>query len=65
MSTERGALKDMALIKLAVSPESEARVRETAGKHGTNVVENGTDSVILEFTGTKENIDSFVEIVRP
>ncbi len=63
--TDSYVSRDMALIKLAVSPETEARIRETAGKHGAHFVETGPDSVILEFTGTKEEIDSFVEIVRP
>jgi acetolactate synthase-1/3 small subunit len=63
--TDSYVSRDMALIKVAISPESEARVRETAGKHGAQVVETGPDAVILQFTGTKESVDSFVEVVRP
>ncbi len=63
--TDSYVSRDMTLIKVAVSPESEARVRETAGKHGAHVVETGPDAMILQFTGTKENVDSFVEILRP
>lgn len=63
--TDSFVSRDMTLIKVAISPEGEARIREIAGKHGAQVVEMGTDAVILQFTGTKESVDNFVEILRP
>jgi acetolactate synthase-1/3 small subunit len=63
--TDSYVSRDMALIKVAITPENEARVRETAKEHGAQIVETGPDAMILEFTGTKESIDRFVEVVRP
>lgn len=63
--TDSYVSRDMALIKVAITSETEARVRETAGKQGAQIVETGPDAVILQYTGTKEKIDSFVEMVRP
>ncbi|HTD23172.1 MAG TPA: acetolactate synthase small subunit [Terriglobales bacterium] len=63
--TESYVSRDMALIKVAISAETKARVHEIIGKHGAQIVEAGSEALILQFTGTKEKIDEFVEILRP
>lgn len=57
--------RDMALIKIAVTPETKARIHEIAGTFGAQVVETGPESLILQFAGAKEKIDEFVEVLRP
>jgi len=63
--TESYVSRDMALVKVAVSAESKARIHEIAGKFGAQIVETGPDALILQFAGSKEKIDEFVEALRP
>jgi acetolactate synthase I/III small subunit len=57
--------RDLALIKVAITGETQARVQEIANKHGAHVVEMGPDALILEFTSTKEKMDEFIAALRP
>lgn len=63
--TDSYVSRDMALIKVANNSQPQKRLQEIAKEHGAEVVDTGPDAMILEFTGTKEKIDSFVEILRP
>lgn len=63
--TDSYVSRDMALIKVGTSPENEERVQEIANKHGAHVADRGADAVILQFTGTKEQMEKFVEVLRP
>jgi acetolactate synthase-1/3 small subunit len=55
----------MALIKVAKTAQNQKQLQKIAEEHGAQEVDSGPDAVILEFAGTKEKIDSFVEILRP
>jgi acetolactate synthase I/III small subunit len=57
--------RDLALIKVAITAESQPRVQEIANKHGAHIVETGPDALILEFTSTKDKMDQFIAALRP
>lgn len=63
--TDCHVARDMALIKVATSAQNQRRLREIAKEYGANLVDSGPDAAILEFAGTKEKIDAFVEVLRP
>src|SRR5260370_29236640 len=52
-------------IKGDMSAETKARIHEIVSKHSAQIVETGAEALILQFTGTKEKIDEFVELLRP
>jgi acetolactate synthase I/III small subunit len=57
--------RDLALIKVAATPESRAEVTNLANIFRAKIVDVAPDSIILEITGTEEKIESLVELLRP
>jgi len=63
--TDSYVARNMALIKVAKTAQNQRQLQKIAEEHGAQEVDSGPDALILEFAGTKEKIDSFVEILRP
>jgi acetolactate synthase-1/3 small subunit len=57
--------RELLLLKVAASPDRRAELIATATAFGGRVVDVGTDAVVLEATGTPEELDSFHELCRP
>ncbi|MEA3350949.1 MAG: acetolactate synthase small subunit [Chloroflexota bacterium] len=57
--------RDLALIKVKADPEQRGEVANLAAIFRANIVDVAPDSVIVEITGTKDKIDSLVELLRP
>jgi acetolactate synthase-1/3 small subunit len=57
--------RDMALIKVAVAPESQQSILDAAKKFGGKVVEHGNSALIVEVTGSEEIINELLEALRP
>jgi acetolactate synthase-1/3 small subunit len=57
--------RDMALIKVKVSPEKRSEVNNLVDIFRARIVDVAADSVIVEITGTEDKIEGMVELLRP
>jgi acetolactate synthase-1/3 small subunit len=57
--------RDLAMIKVTANHETRAGLIQLAMAFRAHVVDVGTESLILEVTGTEDKIDSLLEVLRP
>src|SRR5574339_975275 len=57
--------RDLALIKVLARPERRAEVNGLAEIFRARIVVVGSDSVIVEITGTEDKIEGMIELLRP
>jgi acetolactate synthase-1/3 small subunit len=57
--------RDLAMVKVGATPENRSSVMQLAEVFRARVVDVANDSLIIEITGDKEKIDSFVEVLQP
>ena len=57
--------RELALIKVAASPDRRAEVISLAGAFNARIADVGTDAVVLEAVGTPDELDALEELVRP
>ena len=57
--------RDLALIKVAATAEQRAEITNLATIFRANIVDAAPDSVIVEVSGSKNKIESLVELLRP
>jgi acetolactate synthase-1/3 small subunit len=65
ITSQPSIIRDLALIKVGVTPESRSQVLELANVFRARVVDVAADSLTLETTGTEEKIDSLLDVLRP
>ena len=53
------------MIKIAANHESRTGLIQLAVAFRAHVVDVGTESLVLEVTGTEDKIDSLLEVLRP
>lgn len=57
--------RDLAIIKVAATPEVRTQVMHLAQVFRGRIVDVAAQSLIIEITGTEDKIDSLVEVLRP
>jgi acetolactate synthase-1/3 small subunit len=57
--------RDLALVTVTVGPKLRGEVIDVAKIFGGKVVDVSTDSLMVELTGPEEEIDRFIELMRP
>jgi acetolactate synthase-1/3 small subunit len=57
--------RDLALIRVAATPEARAQIMSLAEVFRARVVDVALTSLVLEVTGTEDKVDAFVETLRP
>ena len=57
--------RDLALIKVAVSPETRPEVMQLCEVFRARIIDVAKDSVIVELTGDESKLEGFVELLRP
>ena len=57
--------RELMVVKVAVPPERRAELVTTAEALGGRLLDVGADAVVLELTGTPEELDAFHELCRP
>ena len=62
---EPSLVRDLAMIKIAVSQEARSHVIELANVFRARVVDVAPDSLIIEITGAEDKIDGLLEVLRP
>jgi len=61
---ERAVKREMALISVEASPDRQKELIERATALGAKVLNEGTDSIIFEITGTEQEVDRLIENLR-
>ncbi len=64
VTTGPAVTRDLALIKVAATPESRSELLHLAGVFRARVVDVAQDSLIIETTGTEEKIDGLLDVLR-
>lgn len=57
--------RDLALIKVKVNAQTRAEVLQMCDIFRANVVDAGTDTLVLEVTGTEDKVWALVEMLQP
>ena len=57
--------RELAMIKVAASPDNRAQVMQLADVFRARVVDVSPESLIVETTGTEEKIDRLLDVLRP
>jgi acetolactate synthase-1/3 small subunit len=57
--------RDLALVKVNASPEDRSAIMQLAGVFRARILDVASDTLIIEITGDREKIDSFVEVLKP
>ena len=57
--------RELLLVRVTAAPERRAELVTTAEALGGRLLDVGPDSVVLELTGTPEEVDAFHELCRP
>jgi acetolactate synthase-1/3 small subunit len=57
--------RDLAMIKVAANHETRTGLMQLAMTFRARVVDVGTESLVIEVTGTEDKIDSMLEVLRP
>ncbi len=58
-------VRDLALIKVAATPQTRSEVLQLTEVFRARVVDVSAESVMIEATGPEEKIDSLVDVLRP
>jgi len=58
-------MRDLAMVKVACTPESRPHILALANVFRGRVVDVAPDSITVEITGTEDKIDGLLEVVRP
>jgi acetolactate synthase-1/3 small subunit len=62
---EPAIVRDLAMIKVAVTHEARSHVLELANVFRARVVDVAPDSLTIEITGGEDKIDGLLEVLRP
>jgi acetolactate synthase-1/3 small subunit len=65
VTSQPAVSRDLALIKVKVSPEQRTEINNLAGIFRAHIVDVAPDSVIVEITGTEDKVESMVELLNP
>ena len=57
--------RDLAMIKVAATPESRTHIMQLVDVFRARVVDVAPDSLIIEITGTEDKLDGLLEVLRP
>jgi acetolactate synthase I/III small subunit len=57
--------RELAMIKVAATPENRAQVLQLADVFRARVVDVSAESLIIETTGIEEKIDRLLDVLRP
>ena len=58
-------VRELALIKVAVSGEKRGVIVETANIFRAHIVDVGVDSLVIEATGSEDKIESLIRLLEP
>lgn len=62
---EKSVKREMALISVAVNSENRTDLIQTVDIFNAKIVNAGTDSYIVEVTGTEDKVNAIIDLLRP
>ena len=65
ITNESSIVRDLAMIKVAVTHEQRSHVLELAGVFRARVLDVAPDSLTIEITGAEDKIDGLLDVLRP
>lgn len=65
VTAEAVVARELALIKVAASKENRGAIIEVANMFRANIVDVGTESLVIEVTGVEEKIDAIIAMLTP
>lgn len=57
--------RDLAMIKVAATPDSRADIMQLVQVFRARVVDVAADSLVIETTGTEDKVDGLLQVLRP
>lgn len=64
ITNKQAVVRDLVLAKVHTTPESRADVLQVAENWGGKVVDVNPESLIVELTGSEENVQGFIDAMR-
>ena len=65
VTAEEVVARELALIKVSATDKNRSAIIEIVHLFRANVVDVGTDALVIEATGTEDKIDAVVQMLRP
>lgn len=65
ITAEAAVARELALVKVSASKESRSAIVEIVDIFRANIIDVGTDSMVVEVTGTEDKIDAIVAMLKP
>lgn len=65
ITAQAAIIRDLALIKVAATPDARSQVLELANVFRARVVDVAPDSITIEITGTEDKIDRLLDVLHP
>jgi acetolactate synthase I/III small subunit len=65
VTDKASVIRDLALIKVAVTPANRSEVIQLADVFRARVVDVDNESLIIEITGTEDKVEKLVDVMRP
>ncbi|WP_163336098.1 acetolactate synthase small subunit [Desulfopila sp. IMCC35008] len=62
---EKSVKREMALISVAVTPQNRTELIQVADIFNAKIVNAGSDSYIVEVTGTEDKVNAIIDLLRP
>ena len=62
---DKAVQREMALISVMVTPENRTELIQVVDIFNAKIVNAGTDSYIVEVTGTEDKVNAIVQLLRP
>jgi len=65
VTAEEVVARELALIKVAAAKDSRSQIIEIVNLFRAKIVDVGSDSFVIEVTGTEDKVDAFVNMITP
>lgn len=65
VTNKASVIRDLALIKVSVTPENRTEVMKMAEVFRAHVVDVTNQSLMIEITGTEDKIEGLLDVLRP
>lgn len=65
MSNQSIVARELALIKVAVSPQTRGEIYSLVEPFRASVIDISKESLVIQITGESEKIEAFVELLKP
>jgi acetolactate synthase I/III small subunit len=65
ITSKPSVVRDLAMIKVATTPESRSELMQLVNVFRARVVDVAADSLVIETTGAEDKIDSLLDVLRP